>query len=328
MSEQTQESPTSIEAPSLKGETQSTDLGNIEAEVKAESNLNSPIPGEDVAELHQEVTEAVEAGASDAEIQSLVEKFKIKVNGQEKEVELDWNNKEDIVRRLQLAESGQSAMQKSAELEKAFTANMQKLQENPWELLEELGLDADELAEARIQARIAELSKTPEELERDARDAELEQLRQQIKAQKEKEAEIEQAQLLKQAEIEIDKEITEALSATTSLPKSTYVVKRIADVMTSAIQNGYHDVTAADAVPIVERQMNEELQELFDSMPAEALEQFMGKSAIDKLRESRLKQIPTQATKVLDTGKSSNNTEKEKKKINMNDWLKGRASLK
>ncbi len=153
----------------LSSEPVSTEIGSgdVEDAVVEESGLAPEVDGAAVDELAADVEAAIEDGASEAEIKEMVETFKIKVNGEEKDVQLDWNDKDDIVRRLQMAEAGHGAMQHSAELERLFEQKMQSLYSNPWEMLKEIGLDPDELAETRIQEQIAQLQKSPEQIAQD-----------------------------------------------------------------------------------------------------------------------------------------------------------------
>lgn len=315
----------------ISTEALSTEIGSTE-EVESspvDSGSEAELTQEQTAELTQEVQDAVDEGATQEEIKELIETFNIKVNGKEKEVTLDWNNKEDIIRRLQLAEAGQSAMHKSAELEKRFESTVQELMNDPWAMLEELGIDPDELAEARIAQTIEQLQKSPEQLEREARDAELEELRRKLKEQEEEREGLEFQRLQREAEEDLDNQITDALSSTTELPKSPYVVKRIADAMLTAMENGQEDITAKDVVPWVEKEINQEIQDLFSAMPDKLLEQYLGNQTIDRLRQSRLSKMNTQPVKsIKETGKKAPVEKVSKRsKIKLNDWLKHGNSL-
>lgn len=315
----------------LSNEPLSTEIGSgeVESSVVEESGLAQEVNTEAVEELADVVEEAIEEGASDEEIQELVETFKIKVNGQEKEVILDWNDKEDIIRRLQMAEAGQGAMQRSAEMERNFERSLQDLIANPWDTLAELGLDPDELAEQRIQDTIYHLQKSPEQIVQEERDIELEHLRQQLKEEQSEKEAIEFQRLQQVAEIDFDHQITEALSATTELPKSPYVVKRVADAMLSAMQSGRDDVTASDVIPWVEKQINEEMQQLFSAMPDKALEKYIGKQNINRLRKNRLSKMKSQtAGNIKESGKQIPIEVKPKQNIRLNDWMKHNVSIK
>jgi hypothetical protein len=285
---------------------------------------------EEEAEAAAEVIEeAIEAGASEEQVQKMIETFKIKVNGQEKEVELDWNNKDDIIRRLQMAEAAQPAMQRAAEAEKYAKSYEERLKENPWELLKEAGHDPDEMSEAWIESQIKELQKSPEQREKEARDKELEDLRKQLKEQKEAEEKAEYDRLIKQAEADLESEIQDAISATTQLPKTPFVMKRVADAMAWFMDqedaNGdpkYPNISAKQVVPIVEKEIQKELDVFYDNMPDEALEQYLSKKLQDRLRAKRMKAMP-KTVNAPDTGVKNKPKPKEpEQKLTMKDFLK------
>jgi hypothetical protein len=314
----------------ISSEPISTEIGSgdVADEVAEESGLRQEIDGEQMDALADAVEEAVEDGATEEEIQELIETFNIKVNGREKEVTLDWNDKDDIIRRLQMAEAGHSAMERSKQVERSFDNVIQSAIDDPWSFLEEIGLDPDQLAEARIEQQIQHLQKTPEQLAQEERDAELEELRQRLKDQEEEKSRIEEARLQQEAEIDLDNQITDALSATTELPKSPYVVKRIADAMLTALENGHEDITPKDIIPWVEKEINEEIQELFSAMPDKVLERYLGNKTIDRLRKQRLAKMQNPTNKVQQTGKKPVEKTASKKKIKLGDWLKHGSSLR
>lgn len=328
MSEAVEDAGSNVE---LSDDSVSNEIGSgeVESEVIDDSGLAQEVDGEAVEELADAVEDAIEDGASDEEIQELIETFKIKVNGEERDITLNWNNKEDIVRRLQMAEAGSEAMQHSAEMERNFERSLQDLYDNPWETLKELGLDPDELAEQRIQDRIQHLEKSPEQVAQEERDQEIEELRQRLRDEEGARESIESQRLQQEAEIDIDQQITEALSSTTELPKSPYVVKRIADAMIGALKSGRHDVTAKDVIPWVEKELNQEMQNLMEAMPDKALEKYLGTNTLDRLRQGRLAKMKSQgAGKIRQSGTQAPVKTVAQKKMKLNDWLKHGSSIK
>ena len=317
----------------VSSESQSTEIGsgNVEAEVKSESGNGNEVSGEKAAAIDdaaEQVQDAIDDGASKEEVQELIKTFKIKVNGKEKEITLDLNDNEDIIRRLQMAEGGHEAMQRSAEMEKNLEGEIQNLIDDPWTTLEDLGFDVDKLAEERIQSRINQLQKSPEEIAQDERNTELEELRQQRREKEEESEQQEFERLQLKAESDIDTQITEALSATTQLPKSPYIVKRVADAMLAALDSGRQDVTAKDVLPWVEKEINEELQELFAAMPDKVLTKYIGNQTMERLRKQRLsKMTPPSNTQIKEIGKNTEEENVKSPKIKIQDWLRGRKSL-
>ena len=130
----------------------------------------------------------------------------------------------------------------------------------------------------------------------------------------------EMERLQQQATTDLTTSIEKALSATTKLPKSEYVMKRVADTMLSFMDNGYDNITADDVVPVVEKEINEELVKLLDALPDDAIEAYIGKKTVDRMRKQRLKRA-TKTTKTKDTGKTQE-VKKAVSKISMKDFLK------
>jgi hypothetical protein len=276
------------------------------------------------------IEEAIEDGATDAEVQAMIETFKFKANGEEKEVTLDWNNKEDIIKRLQMAEAAPSAMHRAAEIEKAYKNDVQALKDDFWGMAEKAGHDPDALAEARIQAQIERLQMSPEQVAQAERDAELQELREKVKKGEEDKQTAEFQKLQKQAEVDLEAEITEAISATTQLPKSPYVMKRVADAMSWFMdqedeqgQPKYPDISAKDVMPVVEKEMTSEIKDMLEGMPVEVLNAFLSEQVKGKLRAQRLAKMPKNL-KTTDTGKKTSTEVKQAQapKQSIRDFLK------
>lgn len=289
-----------------------------------ESNEEQSLSTEE-SSLQEKVEEAIEEGASEEEIKELIKEYKIKVNGKEKVVKLDFNDEKEVVRKLQLAEAGQSAMQKAKQLEKAYQQGLQELVQNPWKVLKDLGLDPDQVLESRLQEKIAEMQKSPEEIEREKMQRELEEARSELKRQKEEAEEAKFSKLKEQESAKLESEIMEALEAHKTLPNHPKTVTRIADAMLWAYENGYNDVSVKDVIPAVEREIELELQSLFDQMPEELLEKFIGKKHIDRLRMKKVNQIKTNSVNnIKPTSESLKKDEgkKEVSKVKMSDYFR------
>ena len=299
--------------------------GEIAAQVAQESGLRQPMTQEqtqDAVELQAEVTQAVEEGATKEEIQKLVETFKYKANGKDYEETIDWGNKDAIRKKLELAAAAQPAMQKAAQYEKAYQAEVERLRSNPWEVLKELGLDPDDLAESRIQQKIDELQKAPEQLAHEKMVAEFEAAKKELEHYKREQEEAKQTREQKHWVETFEKEINETLKATTTLPNTRYVKKRVADIMFNAMSLGFYEVTPKDVIPTVEKEIREELMEYFDGAPDQMLEALVGQKTVDRLKKQRMAQMPPKTTaSIKDTG-SDKRSAAPQEKLKLNDFLK------
>jgi len=280
-----------------------------------------------VEELEDAIEEAQEEGASAEEIASMIREFELKVNGKTINKKIDLSDEEAVKRELQKAYAGQQAMQKSAELEKIYAQEIERLKSDPFSVLEELGLDADELAELRIQQRIEEMKKSPEELAREQMQRELEEARQKLREQEDRAKEAEFAKLQEEAARALDDEISTALDAHTTLAASPYIVKKVADTMMWAMDNGFEDVTAGDVLDTVEAEVKKEISSMMSQLPEEVMEAYLGQKNIDRLRQKRIKAV--KETKNVSNLKKESAKPVEKKeeprtKTNIDHWLRSR----
>jgi hypothetical protein len=279
----------------------------------------------ETAELQEAVEDAIANGASEKEVKNLIKEFELKINGKTKKVSIDLSDDEYLKNQLQLAEVSRIKMQEAANLKKLYEQEVSRLKSNPFDVLAELGLDPDQLAEMRIQQRIEEMKKSPEQIEREKIQLELQAAREEARRLKE-ERESEQFEKLKeQAAVQIENEIEAALNAHKTLPKSRHIVKRIADSMLWAMNNGY-DVSAEDVMPLVEKEWREEMSRLMDDSPEDILEQLIGQRNIERLRAKRLNTLAANtktASSVKPTAASVQKQEEKKaEKIKQRDFFR------
>lgn len=297
----------------------------VEIEEGSEEGEGSP---ETEEELKEAVEEAIEEGASEEEIKQMVKEFHLKVNGREIVKKVDLNDEEGLQRILQREAAGQQAMQEIAEMKKLWANELSRLKNNPWEVLQELNLDPDELAERRLQERIEEMKKSPEQLEREKMQKELEEARQRLKEQEERAAQAEEQRLREEAAVNLDEEISKALDAHTTLAASPMVVKRIAQTMLWAMDNGYDDISASDVLPTVEAEIKEELNNFMSELPEDMIEAYIGQKASEKLRQKRLniaKNTPkTVSNAKKEVAKSAPKEEKPRTKQSLDAFMRSR----
>ena len=276
------------------------------------------------AELKEDVEKAIEEGATEKEVKDMIREFELKVNGKKKKIKLDLSDESDLVRRLQLAEAGQDAMREKAELEKMFNQEVSRLRDNPWEVLKEIGHDPDKLAEQLIQERIEQMKKSPEQVEREKIEKELADARAKLKAQEDKVKEEQALRLQENAAVQLDQDITDVLKNDPELPKTRKTVRRIADAMLWAMENGFEDVTVSEVIPSVKAEIRSEMDEFLSEMPDELFEKWIGNKNIDRLRNRRLasmKKAPT--VDVKPQAQLKKETEQEKRdKVQAKDFFR------
>jgi hypothetical protein len=279
------------------------DNAEIESEESGEeyeaSESEGEVQAETVEELEDELEEAVANGATEEELKSMVKEFELKVNGKTLTKKLDLSDEEAIKRELQKAYAGQQAMQQKAELERALGQRVNEWKNNPWKFFEELGMDADELAELRMAQRLEEMKKDPAELERERQQQELQQLREQLKAKEEREKQLEYERMQEEAAMQLDHEISDALDAHPSLVATPRVIRQIADTLAWAItpqeEGGAgldaDEISVADVLPTVEAELKKEFSEFIEALPDELVEQYFGKKGVEKIQKRAVKKV-------------------------------------
>jgi hypothetical protein len=312
-----------VESPSSESESSTQEMVQ---EVHDESGLSQPIAGEQAEqldELAEKVDEAIDEGASEEEIQNIVREYTLKINGKEKNVKLDLSDEDDIIRKLQLAEVSHQSMQEKAEKQKEMDSLIEALNNDPWEVLKLLGKDPDELATARIENKIRELELSPEERRQQELERELEELREKDRRREEEAKELKFQQEVEKYKMDFNKQIDDAISSHSKLPKSAYVRKRVADAMLYALNNDI-EADPRTIVPVVEKEINQEFQQMMEGMDNPLLEKFIGNNNIERLRKSRLSEMRKAKTinNIADTGSKVTKKAEPEKKIKLTDFLR------
>lgn len=271
-------------------------------------------------ELSPEEAAAEAALAAKEETKTNKKKYQLKVNNKTRDLEIDLSNDEEVKKYLQRAEAADEKFQEAAMLRKQVEQLVHELKSNPLAILKhpQLGIDIKALANQVLNEELEDMALSPEQKKIKELESALKE-----KDDREKEAQTarevaERAHFEQQALNDLDEQVTEVLSKS-NLPKSPYVVRRIADSMIAAMDMGYKDVTPEQVLPFVEEQILGEINRLFESAPEDmfdkVMENVVGKKHLDKYRKSKVaktKSAPktTTAAQVKDTGASAKTKEK------------------
>jgi hypothetical protein len=253
--------------------------------------------------------------------QALRKKFSLKVNNKVKDIELDLSNDAEIQKYLQKALAADEKFQEAANIKKGFAALIEQIKSNPLAILThpDIGVDVKALATQVLAKEMEDLEKSPEQKRIEELERKLKEKEEYEKRLEEEKRQAELAKLEEEAVAELDMQITQALEKS-ELPKSPYVVKRIADTMYNAMRLGYSDVTVEQIMPYVEEQITSELQALFDAAPDQTakklMEKFVGKKNLDRVRKASLsKPKPASIKSVQDTGAIPKDKEEKKEEV-------------
>lgn len=260
----------------------------------------------------------------------MIKSLKLKIDGQEYDETLPFEIEDDpekvdwMRKNLQMSKVAQKRMQSEAQLQKEVRAFVEELRKNPRKVLSDpnIGVDLKEIAKQIIEEEIANSQKSPEQLEREKLEAELKAIRSEREKEKE-EAKARELERLQQQELErYDNQITNALSKST-LPKSPYVVKKMADYMLLALENNV-DLSADEIIPVVEQEIKDELKQMFAALPEDAIESIVGKDVITKVRKKSIAKAapPTPLKSAVKDVASDKKEKKEEVKMNYKDFFK------
>ena len=288
------------------------------------------IPGNEPESASEEVVDAADATEGElAEVAAsddatpeekqeakaeLKRRMKFKINGREVEKELDFNDEDSIQELLQKGFAADERFQSASALEKKMKQFAELMQADPMQALIAAGHDPDKFTETYMQKRVEELSKSPEQQQLEKLQKEIEKERKLREGLENEKLTAEQSRVEAEYSRQLDDEIKDAL-ASSDLPKSSYVVKRIAENLMLGIEQGNEDISVADVLPIVERQIKEEIQQMFEAMPEDIIEKVLGQNVSTKLRKRRLsnmKKAPEGASSIKATGQSEMNKTKPK----------------
>jgi uncharacterized membrane-anchored protein YjiN (DUF445 family) len=306
-------------------DTEVTQSASIEAvpQTSSESIENSESSNESMElspeEIENEAKDlGLDADATKEEIKAAKKKFQIKANNKLREVEIDLSNEKEIQKYLEKAFAADERFEEAAQVRKNAASLIDALKNNPRAILShpDIGVDIKALAQQILNEEAEEAVKTPEQRELEAMKKELEESRAEKKKAEDLKREAEMQKLQEQTLNEITEGITGALEKS-SMPKSPYIVKRMADAMLEAVQLGYHDVTPEQILPYVEEQITSEIKRLFEESPDEVLEKFVGKKKLDGYRKTRVEKAKAKMNslpkKIEDIGKVEQLKEEPKK---------------
>ena len=299
-------------------------------EVSEDSGEAVEVQAETEEELEQELQEAADAGASKEELTNMVRQFTLKVNNKEYVKEIDLSDEEAVKRELQLALAGRHAMQKASELEKSYNSDIERLKEDPFGVLSELGLDPLALSAAQIEKYLEENEKSPEQKEAEKRQQEYQKMKEENERLRKENEERVRAAKMAEVETEMENEIISSLEADSELVVSPEVIKMVADNMLWAMNNGWDDVGASDVLPTVKKEIQNKYRSYAKSMKSPAaLKAALGDDILEQLRQERIEKIKKSPQTLESIKSTSKKVEKKvdeapKKKVSLSDFMNGR----
>lgn len=255
-------------------------------------------------------------------------KLNLKFNGKDIEEDLDFEvddkQRDWMIKQRQKAMLADHKSREYAQLESEVGAFIQELRKNPKKALQNpaIGLDIKELAASILQEEIERSQKSPEQIRAEEAEARLQELMEERDREKQ-DNEAKELERLTEREYErYDTLMSNALEGS-DLPKSPYVVKKLTEYMIMAVENNI-DVDPKDVIPLIRDEIHADIQQMFGSMPAELIEQIVGKDTLGKLKNHRkaaLKAPVPVKSAARDVAKTTQEKPETKKQTTIRDYF-------
>jgi hypothetical protein len=267
-----------------------------------------------------------------AAIKKAIKSLKLKVDGKEFSEDLPFELPDSpeaveyMQRQLQMAKMGQNRAQYASNIEREVKSFVENLRKNPRAVLSDptLGVDLKNLAKEIIEEEIANAQKSPAQLEKEALEKQIRELKEHQEKSKKEFDQREFERLQEVATEQYDIQMSKALEGS-DLPKSPYVIKKMADYMLLGLQNGV-DISAQDVLPLVREEIQEDLKQMFQVMPDEVVEKLVGKDKIASIRKKAIARSkatpPSPVSTIKDVVKPSKSDKSPAKKQNYKDFFK------
>jgi hypothetical protein len=287
-------------------------------------NVSSEAPQADQSQAPQAPEAAPAAPAVEAK--KRIKQLQLKIDGEESTedlpFEVDEEHSEWLKKNLQLSKKAQKSMQSEAGLRSQVDQFVKSLKGDTKNTLKQMGIDPKEFAAAIIEEEMQQMAMTPEQRERAELQAKLKQLEEERKAEKEDFDKREYERLTQQEYERIDNQMT-AVIDTAGLPKSPYVVKKIAQYMSDGLKYGV-DLQPQDVIGLVKEEVQSDIKDLINAL-GDGAEEFLGKEIFDKARKKNIakaKQTPASIKAAIKDVGSKKSESKAPEKQSMRDFFK------
>lgn len=263
------------ELPQLEGSEQGQESGQ-------EGHLSGAMEGlegsqaaqENIETLAEQVQDAVDKGATEKEIKSLIKEFELKVNGKQVKAKIDLSDEEAVKRELQKAYAFNDVSQENAQIKKALSAKIASWKANPAQMFADLELDATDFAVNHLDREIEESKKTPEQKEAEAKQREVEMKLKRLEELEQREAKLrellqkqQEEKELQAAEQSLIQEFTQAISKSSILEPNPETFAKVAQLIQQYTeyyenQGTPREITAEMVIPVLEKRERESVKKV------------------------------------------------------------------
>ena len=275
------------------------------------ATTDAPESTTDGKEVPAKAAKAAEA------IKAEIRKMKLKIDGKEEEMTED-----EVIKLAQMGRGSNKRFEEAKVMRQQAEQFLAMLKSDPKSVLSNpaIGVDLRKFAEEIVWEHIQDEALSPEQ--KKARDVqkELDKYKKQEEETKKTQAEQQMKALHDKYAVDYDRKITSALQ-TSGLPKTPATVKRMAEYMFTAVQNGY-DLEPSDLVEQVRKDYYQDIKDLFGQTEGDQLLSILGEDVAKKIRHSDMKRLKgTTGAVVKDKpAQSSSKPGPKPKKLSGSDW--------
>lgn len=221
------------------------------------------------------------------------QRFKVPVDGQELEVDLD-----ELKRGYSHSRAANKRMQEAAAIRKAEETRKQRAMSGDLEWLSgELGVPEEQImkwAEKKLLTQI-EYEQLPEaERARMKAESEKERLQKQLDEMTAKQRREAEAMIMERAYAEVDDEIGKALESFKG-KKTPRLIRRVAEAMYANLEKNQAPLPSAKALELATRSLNEDVQEYLNVASPQDILKLFSKEQLAEIRKSFVEEAKAQA---------------------------------
>lgn len=242
-------------------------------------------------------------GEAKPTIQAMREKFKLKVDGEEFEDEVDLNDKEELRKRFQLSHAAKKRMGEAKAAEQKALDIVRQFEQDPESMLSRLGPKGREIAEKYLLKQIQDDMLSPQEKEARMTKAKLEK----YEAKEKEDQDFKQKSVMEKKEAEYAQGFQTTIIAAlnkSGLPKTPEMVKRMAATMAKNLELGL-ELTPEDLVSEVKSDVSKILKSIIGDSDGDQLINMFGPDVAKKIRMSDLKKLQEKQGQVFQRGSSN-----------------------
>lgn len=279
-----------------------------------------------------EQTDVVENTAEATPEETTLRKFKVKVDGEELEVDED-----ELLKGYQSSKSAQKKFSEAAMMRKQAEKFVELLKTDPVKVLTDpdIGVNFRELAEKYLVEQLQEELLTPEEREVREVKRKLREYEDKERLTREEQEKAQYEELLNHYQQDFTKQITTALEST-GLPQNEATIGRMANYYYQILQSKdiadevKDNITFTDVAQLVQEDYQNELKRLVSSSNMETLVKLMGEDQVKNIRKWDLERVgkkdaPKTPEKQPDLKQRSS---EGKKKMSMKEFDEQMAKIK